>query len=351
MDFENIKKLISEDEIDKGILALKKIIPISHRNSLILLSQRYYKWKKDYQLGIISGDSIQNKIVYDLLEFISELESGKDPSIALNSKQGFDVVILYSDEDQKFIQNVILKLKDFGLSIYEDKYEYKDKWGGNFLSHVEDVISNYSDVIVIFNSLSFRKRFWDNFSDSHNEESVFEPYLEQIKFYTLDDSSIPSNYSGNQDNILDLRLRTVEEVAVRIAKCTDIDDFYLPDYPDDIAEINIRRTSNELRKFDWVTFDVYCNDTKIGTLRANEIFNFKVQPGIYTLLIKYYFTADEFDGVDEVIEVTYSGKSPSLDFHLKEGTNYFECGFEEYNKRLFGLITTSYDVKLFLRSR
>lgn len=348
--FIELRELLSKSKIDEGILLAKKLFPTTHKNKIVQISQRYYKWKKENHLGIVPNESVYNRIIYDFLEIINEIENGTPHTNTIKgaNSNSYDIALIYSLKDTDYIKEIVKKLTDFGINVYEDRYENENKWGNKFNHHVANVIQKIASYSVFFCSQEFDKNFWKNISSKSKFEDLFSTNKKKVLFSVLDSNEIP--YIDNDYDVLDLRLRTIEETSVKIAKRLNVDSYLLPDYPEDTAELIIYRRGNNLKKFDWIYFHVYLDDIHIGKIKVNESFKFKLAPGKYSIEVKYEFWEDEFDGVDAVVEVTYSAFSEKLTFHLSDGENYFECGFKEYNTRMFGLIKTSFDNKLYLKA-
>lgn len=75
----NIRDLIKNDKIEKAFNLMHAIVPADLNNSLILIVNRYKKWRKDKMLGLPNDMRDRIAIVNDLLDLLSEVEKNNNP--------------------------------------------------------------------------------------------------------------------------------------------------------------------------------------------------------------------------------------------------------------------------------
>jgi hypothetical protein len=82
-----IRDLIKNDKIEKAFDLVHTLVPPDLNNTLIIIENRYKKWKKDRMLGLGNNMSDRNVIVNDLLDLLGEVEKYNDPELSDNVAQ------------------------------------------------------------------------------------------------------------------------------------------------------------------------------------------------------------------------------------------------------------------------
>ena len=74
MSLKEIKQTIGKGEFAQALDRLKEVVPEPFENTYLTISARFYTWEKNQMLGLNPPIEQQNQIIYNLLEFISEIE-------------------------------------------------------------------------------------------------------------------------------------------------------------------------------------------------------------------------------------------------------------------------------------
>lgn len=75
---EHIRDLIRKDDIEKAIAEARAFASTAFSNELILIANRYQKWKKEKRLGIGDNPAVRNSAINDLLALLSDEEQASE---------------------------------------------------------------------------------------------------------------------------------------------------------------------------------------------------------------------------------------------------------------------------------
>lgn len=153
---ETVRELIKKGQFSEALSKIEEFAPQKYLIEIQLLSYQFSEWKKKKMLNLEDDEISRNRIVYALLEILSEIESqnssGKEKYIAqYRSKieggikeRYVSIENLYTEsEDVSFLNRLLDKNQDGIETILKSISEQKDD--DTIFKEFDDIITSVND--------------------------------------------------------------------------------------------------------------------------------------------------------------------------------------------------------------
>lgn len=127
----------------------------------------------------------------------------------------YDVALSFAGEDRIYVEQVAVRLKALGISVFYDNFETATLWGKNLYQYISDIYSKESKYTVAFISRNYTRKLWTLHELREAQSRAFAENVEYIVAAKLDDTEI----TGFPRTIgyIDISNKSPEEFADLIA--------------------------------------------------------------------------------------------------------------------------------------
>ncbi|MHB9143521.1 MAG: toll/interleukin-1 receptor domain-containing protein, partial [Paludibacter sp.] len=128
----------------------------------------------------------------------------------------YDITLSFAGEDREYVDKVANFLKEYGVSVFYDKFEEADLWGKDLGIHFDTIYRKSARYCIPFISENYKKKIWTNYEIRNAISRAIEQNEEYILPVRFDDTEI----EGIRPTLgfLDLRTKSPEELTNIILK-------------------------------------------------------------------------------------------------------------------------------------
>lgn len=128
----------------------------------------------------------------------------------------YDIALTFAGEDRATAARIAEILKEYGISIFYDKFEKANLWGKDLYEYLADIYTNQARYCIMLISSHYAKKLWITHERKSAQARAFRERSEYILPVRLDDTMIP----GVPETIgyIDLRKTSVKELVDIILK-------------------------------------------------------------------------------------------------------------------------------------
>ena len=109
----------------------------------------------------------------------------------MNIAYKYDTALSFAGEDRKYVEEVALQLKGYGVRVFYDKFEEDNLWGKNLYDYLSSVYTKNAKFTIMFISKYYKEKLWTNHEREAMQERAFESSVEYILPVRFDDTKIP----------------------------------------------------------------------------------------------------------------------------------------------------------------